>query len=376
VKVVKAVWQHHEPSDEMLWLLEQFRRMLNDCIRIGLETGATSLKTLSLKAYKQLKDYEVSSYYKPCAISKATGILRNYRKAKRKGKRVREPYARRLQLTTCYGFKVNKDVLSIPFKSKRPILIRLNPHTLEILSGVEVRSFALTVDRLSISYAREVVEVEPKGLVGIDRNLDNLTLADSSGRVERFNLAKATEIKGKYRMVKARFTRNDVRVRRRIFQKYGEKQQNRVHHILHNASKHIVEDAKARSLGIVMEDLRGIRKLYRKGNGQGRFYRGRMNSWSFYELQRQIEYKAQWEGLPVIYVRPYGTSSRCSMCGHRLSEENRTMKCQNCGLTIDRDVNAARNILALGLRFRPVAQPVEAMVAEPQPERNPQSRWL
>jgi transposase len=101
-----------------------------------------------------------------------------------------------------------------------------------------------------------------------------------------------------------------------------------------------------------------------------------MNSWSFAELQRQIEYKARWEGLPVIYVKPHGTSSKCSICGHRLSEENRQMKCASCGLTVDRDVNAARNILARGVRFAPVAQPVEAMVVEPQTERNPQSRWL
>jgi len=350
--------------------------MLNVCIRIGLAENVTSLKTLSLKAYKQLRGYEVPSVYKLCAISRATGILRNYRRAKRRGKLVREPYARRLQLTTCYGFKINKDVLSIPFKSKWRIQIPLNQHTVQSLSVMDARSITLTVDRLSIAYAKVISEIQLEGLVGIDSNLDNLTLADSSDQVERFNLAKATEIKSKYRAVKARFTRNDVRVRRRIFQKYGEKEQSKVGHILHNVSRHVVEDAKARSLGIVMEDLRGIRKLYRKGNWQGRYFRGRMNSWSYYELQRQIAYKAQWEGLPCLYVKPYGTSSKCSMCGHRLSEENRTVKCLSCGLMMDRDVNAAKNILALGLRFRPIAQPVEAMVAEPQLERNPQSRWL
>lgn len=378
VRAVKAVWQRCTPTLELPWLLEQFRQMLNDCITIGLETNATSLKTLSLKAYKQLKGYEVPSCYKLCAISRATGILRNYRRAKRKGK-VKEPYAKRLQLISCYGLKIKDGVLLLPFKSKQPIQIPLNQRTQRALSepGLAVRSVTLTADRLVIAYAKEVAEIQLKGLIGIDRNLDNLTLANSSGRVERFNLANITEIKSKYRAVKARFTRNDVRVRKRIFGKYGVKERNKVQHILHNVSKHIIEDAKVNQLGIVMENLKGIRKLYRRGNGQGRFYRGRMNSWSLHELQQQIEYKAKWEGLPVIYVKPHGTTSKCSICGRRLKpEENRTMKCQNCGLTIDRDVNAARNILALGLRFRPAAQPLEAMVAELQPERNPQSRWL
>jgi transposase len=91
-----------------------------------------------------------------------------------------------------------------------------------------------------------------------------------------------------------------------------------------------------------------------------------MNSWSFAEVERQIQYKADWNGIPVIYVRPYGTSAKCSMCGHRvLPEEDRKLHCPNCGLVVNRDINAARNILARGLRFKPVGPAGEAMVQEP-----------
>jgi len=47
-------------------------------------------------------------------------------------------------------------------------------------------------------------------------------------------------------------------------------------------------------------------------------------------------------------------------------EENRTLKCPSCGFAVDRDVNAARNILARALRFRAFASASEAMVQEPQ----------
>lgn len=91
-----------------------------------------------------------------------------------------------------------------------------------------------------------------------------------------------------------------------------------------------------------------------------------MNSWSYAELQRQIQYKADWNGIPVIYVKAHGTSAKCSICGHRvLAEENRQLHCPNCGLTVDRDMNAARNVLARGLRLKPVGSALEAMVAEP-----------
>jgi len=91
-----------------------------------------------------------------------------------------------------------------------------------------------------------------------------------------------------------------------------------------------------------------------------------MNSWSYAELQRQIEYKAKWEGLPVIYVHPHGTSSKCSICGKGMKpEENRMLRCPSCGYTVDRDVNAAKNILERALRFGAVGLAHEAMVAEP-----------
>ncbi len=85
MRVFKAVQQNYTPNDQLLGLLEQFRQMVNDSIRIGLAENVTSLKSLSLKAYKQLEQYDAMSYYRLCAISKAAGILKNYRKAERAG---------------------------------------------------------------------------------------------------------------------------------------------------------------------------------------------------------------------------------------------------------------------------------------------------
>lgn len=203
--------------------------------------------------------------------------------------------------------------------------------------------------------------------MAIDTNLDNVTVADSRGLVTRHNLAEATEIKASYREVKSHLNRNDARIRERVYAKYGVRERSRVKQLLHRTSKQIIAEAKRSRSAIVMERLTGIRKLYRKGNGQGRGYRARMNGWSYAELQRQVEYKARWEGLPVIYVKPYGTSVKCSICGLRMKpEESRQLKCASCGFTVDRDVNAARNILAEGmraLRFGAVAPAIEAMVA-------------
>ena len=371
MRAIKSVQQNYTPSPEILRMLDEFRKMMNTCIQVGLVENLTSLKALTRRAYRQLAAYDTMSYYKICAISQATGILRNYRKAGRKNPETKQPYARRPQLTTCYGFKIRtkERLLQLPFKPKQPLPIPLNAHVLRVLAEpeIQIRSVTLTEEQLSISYAKEVKPIQPHGLIAIDRNLDNLTAADSDGRLTRWNLAKATEIKALYREIRSHMQRNDARIRRRVTEKYGRKQREKVKQILHDASKQIVLDAKRRRFGIVMEKLTGIRKLYRKGNWQGRDYRGMMNSWSYHELQHQIEYKAQWEGLQVIYVNPAGTSAKCSICGCRMKpEENRTLKCQSCRVSVDRDVNAARNILARGMRLTPIALPLEAIVREPQ----------
>lgn len=74
-------------------------------------------------------------------------------------------------------------------------------------------------------------------------------------------------------------------------------------------------------------------------------------SWS--EFARQLEYKAQWYGRTLIGIdRWYPSSKRCSDCGHTVSKlplNVREWVCPECGMTHDRDINAARNVLAAGL---------------------------
>jgi len=162
---------------------------------------------------------------------------------------------------------------------------------------------------------------------------------------------------------------DDARIGRRLFAKYGEKQRNRVQPLLHGVSKRIVEEAKTRGYGIVMERLTGMRRLYRKGNGQSRHYRARMNSWSYGELQRQIEYKARWNGVRILYVPARNTTKRCSISGYKTLESiQRKLWCPHCGAILDRDENAARNLAAGGLRFSPNGPPGQAIVEEREPE--------
>src|SRR5207253_10079783 len=177
----------------------------------------------------------------------------------------------------------------------------LTKHTLNIISqpGVEVRSFTLTRNRVCLSIAHDVTTVECTSTVGVDRNLRNLTVGNDR-ETHHYDLSETVRIASTTMRIVASFKRDDARIRRVIASKYGMRRTARAGHLLHTATKTVVETAVQRRQAIVLEDIRGILCLYRKGNGQGRKYRGRMNGWSFSMAQRQLEYKASWIGLPVI----------------------------------------------------------------------------
>jgi putative transposase len=71
------------------------------------------------------------------------------------------------------------------------------------------------------------------------------------------------------------------------------------------------------------------------------------------EFRRQLEYKCEWYGRELAVIdRWYPSSKTCSACGHLLAELSlgtRHWTCPSCRTWHDRDMNAAKNILAAGL---------------------------
>ena len=347
-------------------MLELFRKMVNESIRIGLVNHASSLRRLSLLSYSQLAQYDSPSYYKLCAISRAAGILAARRKSVRRGYVARTPYALRSQLVSCYGFKIETGSLRIPISRGKRFNIPLTNHILQLISqpGVKVRSFTLTQNRLSLCIARYTPVIECSSTVGVDRNLRNLTVGNDR-ETSRYDLSKGVRIAKTTVRIVASFTRDDDRIRTGLASRYGQRRTDRTGHLLHTATKTIVAVAVQRKTGIVLENIEGIRSLYRKGNGQGRKYRGRMNGWSFGEVQRQIEYKARWVGLPVIRLsrrETRGSSASCPRCGERLQSDKRLRRklwCGKCRVVMDRDMVAAVNLARRGrVRFARSRPPI------------------
>jgi len=110
--------------------------------------------------------------------------------------------------------------------------------------------------------------------------------------------------------------------------------------------------------------LIGIEDLAVKGMARGmgrRAFRRRIGDAALGQLRRQLEYKGVWHGRAVMTVdRFYPSSKLCSDCGnvnHGLKLNQRTWICPACGTDHDRDLNAAKNLEAEGLRLSAEATP-------------------
>jgi putative transposase len=141
---------------------------------------------------------------------------------------------------------------------------------------------------------------------------------------------------------------------------------------LHRASVRLVRQNDV----IVIEDL-AVRNMVRN-----RHLARAISDCGWGEFRRQLTYKCERYGRDLIVIdRWYPSSKTCSACGHLLDElslSTRTWQCPSCRARHDRDINAAKNILAAGLAVSACGAGVRhletspvrpAVKQEPQPAR-------
>ena len=119
-----------------------------------------------------------------------------------------------------------------------------------------------------------------------------------------------------------------------------------------NHQHQLTARAVASAQVIAIEDL-SVKGLSRSMGR--RAFRRSVSDAGLGEIRRQLSYKAQWRGRTLSVVnRFYPSSKTCSACGEinrALTLRERTWKCATCGISHDRDANAALNIRREGLRL-------------------------
>jgi putative transposase len=227
--------------------------------------------------------------------------------------------------------------------------IRLKEHGYLPVGNVKVLSATVSEQAgrwfVSLQVEQEIANPKPKPphVVGVDVGIKSLAVT-SDGEVfdSPKSLAQAQKTlhirqKAISRKVKGSKNRRKAVARAsRVHQRVANVRRDAIHKLTTSITK-------SASI-IVIEDLNvsGMLKNHKLARS--------LSDASLSEIHRQLEYKAKWYGVELRKAgRFYPSSKRCSKCGHvkdTLSLAERTYRCE-CGLVMDRDLNAALNLKML-----------------------------
>ena len=182
--------------------------------------------------------------------------------------------------------------------------------------------------------------------VGVDRGIISLCVAADANGVSIESFEGVTTLKQAHASLNAanqalaRTTpgsKGRQRAKSRLAKRH-RKVANTRRHLVHQASKALVERCQV----LVIEDLNVARMVRNRRLAKS------VSDAAMGELSRQFLYKARWHGVEVrVADRFFPSSKTCSGCGEvkkDLDLSTRTYSCENCGLVIDRDLNAAINL--------------------------------
>jgi len=347
-------------APRLRWLLGEFRLIVNRSIRTALREDIRSRYRLSSVAYRALSaEHALYKQYIPSAFEVAMGVLKNYRRRVRQGRRTNVPYLRRLLLKAenqSYRLDRTSGRLRIPIRRGEHVDIELTSSEWHrsILSDPSwgLGSLTVTPNRIIVAVRKAAPEpYEPRAAIALDTNeisLDGVVAKGGHATLATIpfpevRVVQATHVRRRRRLAQKKA--HDRRAMRHLLGREGRREHHRVAQRLHLMSKGLVAAAGNQRAAIVLEDLR-----LPQGGGRRRRMRRRLSSWPQGELHRQIEYKALAAGVPMIKVHPAWTSKTCPACGARRRDRvGQDFVCELCDWEMDRQHNAGMNILKTAL---------------------------
>ncbi|PAD72858.1 RNA-guided endonuclease TnpB family protein [Paenibacillus campinasensis] len=270
-----------------------------------------------------------------------------YRKTKKGGTRpiLKKP----IYFINNQNYSISESTVAFPIvvdskTKKTTFLATPTNRDMELLSKAKLGLMRI-VEKSGKWYAQislEVPTTESNGecMMGIDLGLKVPAVAVTSTGKTRFygNGRQNKYIRRKYQQRRRKLGKLK---KLSAIRKLGNKEQRWMKDQNHKISRQIVHTAIQQGVSLIkLERLENIRKTARNSRKNAK----NLHSWTFYQLQQFISYKARLVGIRVVEVNPAYTSQSCPACGGKNKARDRRFEC-SCGFNAHRDRVGAINIM-------------------------------
>jgi len=344
-------------DNDLVETIKEYNEIVNFCLSSGKINNTYNKNDLHKLTYYEIRgESDLQSSMVCCARDQASDMLK---REKLKTLSIKKEFSgiRYNQRT----FSWNGKELSIStINGRKKYLINI-PEYFNKYMKKEYEFKALTIfykdNYIFIQITINIPNVEKlkvKNVLGIDRGIINPVVTSNN---KFFNSKEIRRVKGKYSWLKSKLQSKGTPSAKRHLKRLSQKEKRFVKNENHRLAKKVVE---------MPYEVFSLEKLsIKRKKSNGKKFNKKLGTWSYFEFQKILEYKAEELGKQVAYVNPTNTSRCCSVCGNieKSNRQGSTFKCKKCGFEINADINASRNIAELGKAFfsrLSVKQPIVA----------------
>lgn len=206
---------------------------------------------------------------------------------------------------------------------------------------------------IAVSFnVNELKDTDVCNVVGHDRGIRFIaTSYDSKGKTSFISGSEIKQKRGHYKALRKQLQQVGTSSSRRRLKAIGQRENRWMQDVNHCVSKALVENNPKGTLHVI-EDLSNIRSATEKVRVKDRYV---TVSWSYFDLEQKLIYKAQRSGQKVIKVDAHYTSQTCPKCGH-IDKNNRDKRnhifcCCNCDYKSNDDRIGAMNLYNKGIEY-------------------------
>ncbi|BDB97441.1 RNA-guided endonuclease InsQ/TnpB family protein [Saccharolobus caldissimus] len=354
----------NDKKEESRVLLENYKNLLQKALdwlwdrtrieRKEVKKGKKVITKVKIKlpkkkeVYKTLRDElekinVLASHYADKTISDAYSILRSWKRRAEKGQAsLRKPRLKKVYV------RVKSTLRKVKGESVR---ITIRPYEYITFSwshkwfsrrvkGLELGEPIIKEDIVYLPFRYKLPWFTPIDFLAIDSNLYTLDAYDGEKFVT-FSLKELYSIKFGMELKRGRiqrFASKHGRKGKELLRKYSHRERNRVLDYVHKFVNKLLE-----MYPITMFAVEKLNKqeMFRDANDS---LSKKISRTVWRSIHRVLKYKAPLYGSFVKEVNPYLTSKSCPRCGWVSRKVGRTFRCEKCGLTLDRQLNASLNI--------------------------------